>query len=504
CRSALIRCHAQFLLDHKHLQMSSLLAGKLAQLQQRFTYVADKSISSLCKLIVITGFFLFLIYLLLSSRSLESSTYLANLKQRWLPSNSTSSVVDRSPTNISHIVFGIAGSSNMWKDRKPYIDSWWRPNLTRGYIFFEREPTACLPWPTTSPLYRVSEDTSRYKEFNRHPMPQAIRMFRVILETFREAQKGVRWYVMSDDDTILFLDNLVEMLGRYDHNKYFYIGENSECVLSNLDNSFEMAFGGAGYALSYPLAKALSKNIDVCIKKYPFLYGSDHMMQACVADLGVSLTHEKGFHQIDLRRDVSGLLSSHPQAPLISLHHLDTVDPLFSAMNRTQSLTHLMKAAAADPSRLLQQSICYNKQRSWSISVSWGYSVQLYEGVIIPPSVLQIPTETFGPWRKPGAYRFNTRWLPRNPCENSHLFFFEKVEVVKRERVVSWYGRRPGRRPPGCPSNAGDLLKIIVVSPATRCGEVGNRRECCDIVDSAEKNTTRIKLRTCLKDEIIG
>ncbi|KAL9255930.1 Tropinone reductase-like protein [Drosera capensis] len=256
-----------------------------------------------------------------------------------------------------------------------------------------------------------------------------------------------------------------------------------------------MAFGGAGCAFSYPLAEALSKTIDVCIKRYPFLYGSDHMMQACVADLAVSLTHEKGFHRIDLRRDISGLLSSHPQAPLISLHHLDTVDPLFPAINRTQSLTLLMKAAATDPSRLLQQTICYNKQRSWSISVSWGYSVQLYEGVIIPPSVLQIPMETFGPWRKPGAYRFNTSWLPRNPCENPHVFLFEDVEVVGRDRVVSWYGRRPGRRPPGCRSNAGDVLRIVVVSPATRYGEVGNRRECCDIIDSAGKNTTRIKLR---------
>ncbi|KAL9255929.1 hypothetical protein AKJ16_DCAP20988 [Drosera capensis] len=181
------RCHAQFFLDHKPLQMSSPPAG----------------------------FFLFLVCLLLSSCGLDSSTYLVNLKQIWLPSKSTSSVIDHSPTNISHIVFGIAGSSNMWKDRKPYIESWWQPNLTRGYLFFERGPTACLPWPTTSPSYRISEDTSRYREFNRHPMPLAIRMFCVVFETFREEQKGVRWYVMSDDDTILFLNNLVEVLGRY-------------------------------------------------------------------------------------------------------------------------------------------------------------------------------------------------------------------------------------------------------------------------------------------------
>ena len=56
--------------------------------------------------------------------------------------------------------------------------------------------------------------------------------------------------------------------GRYNHNKYFYIGSNSECVSSNFDHSFGMAFGRAGYALSYPLAEALAKNLDVCIKTY--------------------------------------------------------------------------------------------------------------------------------------------------------------------------------------------------------------------------------------------
>ena len=61
-----------------------------------------------------------------------------------------------------------------------------------------------------------------------------------------------------------------------------------------------MAFGGAGYALSYPLAEALTKNLDVCIKTYPKLYGSDHIIQSCVADLGVSLSRENGFHQVML------------------------------------------------------------------------------------------------------------------------------------------------------------------------------------------------------------
>ncbi|PHU29129.1 hypothetical protein BC332_01222 [Capsicum chinense] len=193
-------------------------------------------------------------------------------------------------------------------------------------------------------------------------MPFAIRMVRVIEETFMlHHGPGVRWYVMADDDTVLMIDNLVNVLTKYDHTKYYYVGMNSECIVSNFGNSFQMAFGGAGYALSYPLAQAVAKNMDTCIKRYPYLYGSDHILQACIADLGVTLTLEKGFHQIDLHRDISGLLSAHPQSPFLSTHHLDAVDPIFPSMNHFEALNHLMKAANVDQSRLLQQSTCYNK-----------------------------------------------------------------------------------------------------------------------------------------------
>lgn len=129
----------------------------------------------------------------------------------------------------------------------------------------------------------------------------------MIADVFKaENNENVRWYFMADDDTVLFTSNLVDVLSRYDHRKYYYIGTNSECILANVENSFEAAFGGAGLALSYPLAKALAKNLDGCVKRYPTLLGRDHILQSCVADLGVSLTQEKGLHQVNS----SGFLNS--------------------------------------------------------------------------------------------------------------------------------------------------------------------------------------------------
>ncbi|KAI3667699.1 hypothetical protein L6452_42768 [Arctium lappa] len=412
---------------------------------------------------------------------------------------------ETTPTNISHIVFGIGGATKTWQTKKHYIESWWTPNVTRGFLFLDQAPIQYLPWPPTSPPVRVSSDHKG--------VPYTVRMARVVEETFREEKGGgVRWYVMADDDTVFLPENLVEVLNKYDHNGYYYVGMNSESIISNSLFSFGMGFGGAGFALSYPLVELLVKNFDGCLKKYQYYHGSDHILQSCLADLGVSLTQEKGFHQIDLHGDISGLLAAHPQAPFVSLHHLDAVEPLFPAMDRPQSLNHLMKAAKTDQSRLFQQSICYEHPKDWTFSLSWGYSLHIYEK-IVPPSVLQVPLQTFGEWRKGAkpAFMVNTRGLSKDPCEIPHIFYFDSVVEPggggnPREVITSYVRKLPRKLPPCLASgnrSANYVEKILVISPVKRLEMEGKRRECCEIVQVDKANVTTIKLRPCMKDEIV-
>lgn len=275
----------------------SSAATKFTQMEQKLQTL---SLGTLCKSIAICGLVLFLFYTFLFGNLPynESLHLFMPFGNQWSPSSAN--VTDNLPTNVSHIRFVIAGSVRTWLHRRPYVEAWWRENMTRGNLWLEfPPPKEFLPWPSSSPPFRVHEDVRKIYIHSRFVDEVQIRMYRSILETFRLGDnKDVRWYVMADDDTLVFVDNLVEVLGKYDHTKYYYIGTNSECIGSNAIFSFNMGYGGAGYALSYALVEALVSKMHDCIRRYQHLFLSDYISHSCLADLGVDLTIEKGYHQV--------------------------------------------------------------------------------------------------------------------------------------------------------------------------------------------------------------
>lgn len=134
--------------------------------------------------------------------------------------------------------------------------------------------------------------------------------------------------------------------------------------------------------------------------------------------------------QVDVRGDTFGLLSAHPLAPLVSLHHFDHIDPIFPNMTAIQAVKHLFEAVNVDSERVLQQTVCYDRWFSWTISVSWGYAVQVFENHQFLPDVLRAH-ETFTRWKKgrvlPASYTFNTRELHKDPCRRPAVFFLDSV-----------------------------------------------------------------------------
>lgn len=397
-------------------------------------------------------------------------------------------------TSMERIVFGIGASAHLWKSRSQFLNKWWKKGVTRGFVWFDRDLGE--DWdPERDPEYKVSEDTSQFEYTHRTGSRAAIRISRIVSESFRLGLPNVDWFVMGDDDTFFFTENLVGVLSKYDPKKLWYIGKNSEDHIQNQLFSYNMAYGGGGFAISYPLAELLAQSQDACIHRYPWLYGSDDRMKACITELGVPLSKEEGFHQFDVRGDAQGLLSAHPVAPIISLHHLEAIYPLFPTNTRPEALARLMEAVNVSPYDVFQQSICYDAGRNWSFSVSWGYVIHVYKG-FIAPNVLEVPTITFLSWhrrREPYAFPFSTQPRAREICEEPSSFYFDKANSTAGGSVQTSYTKNERiNRTKVCQQKLlpMSLVKdIFIESEPLRKDFIQNpRRQCCRITETTEES----------------
>jgi hypothetical protein len=155
---------------------------------------------------------------------------------------------------------------------------------------------------------------------------------------------------------------------------------------------------------------------------------------ACLYYLSNNTTLFKRLAQVDIRGDAYGMLAAHPVAPVVSLHHLDHVDPISPAAGHTalDAVGPLVRASLFDPARLLQQAFGYQRGPGyvWSVAVAWGYTVQLYPWAVAPHE-LEVPLQTFKTWRSwaGGPFVFNTRPLagPDSPCSRPAMFFLSHV-----------------------------------------------------------------------------
>ncbi|KAJ0231183.1 Glycosyltransferase [Hirschfeldia incana] len=411
-------------------------------------------------------------------------------------------------TQRRHLLFSIAASRDSWLRRSSYVRLWYSPDSsTRAVVFLDRRGDPD-PDPALPPVI-VSQDASRFPYTFPGGLRSAIRVARVVKEAVdRGDNKDVRWFVFGDDDTVFFVDNLVTVLSKYDHRKWWYVGSNSEFYDQNVRYSFDMAFGGGGFAISASLGKVLARVLDSCLMRYAHMYGSDSRIFSCLAELGVTLTHEPGFHQIDVRGNLFGLLCAHPLAPLVSLHHLDAVDPFFPKTNRTESVARLIGAASFDSARILQQTVCYDSSNIVTVSVVWGYAIQVYEGNKLLPDLLTLQ-KTFSTWRRGSGvksnYMFSTREYPRDPCARPLVFFLDGVGSDGTDGTWSSYRLHSVGNCHRAEA-VKRLQRIRVLSHKLKLNvEQMNppRRQCCDI--STPYNTSMvIKIRQCMPDELIA
>ncbi|KAJ3682706.1 hypothetical protein LUZ60_012933 [Juncus effusus] len=460
---------------------------------------------SLYAIVAFTFFFIYFIFFFSEKTSFWKQCKYGNFTQSNLIKPQDRII----PTNLSHIVFGLIGSAKTWDMWRPYNELWWRREEMKGYLWLEKKPTASnCSWPDTCTPFKISKPTAK----------SVARKARIITDTYKSIlsdpnlkNQNIRWFVFGDEDTVFFPENLIAVLRKYDHEQMYYIGSISESVEQVMEFSYKMAFGGAGFAISFPAAVELERIMEGCIKRYFKLYASDHLVQSCLSELGVPLTREPGFHQVDFRGSIYGMLAAHPITPLVSLHNFNHIKPI-SPHFKTQfeSVKSLVDISKLDSARTLQQSICYDRGPGapWSVSVSWGFTVEIYPWFVLPKDLVKALI-TFRSWRiqGPGPFTFDTRPRSNWPCDWPLTFSFRNAKfetgINGINLTVTEYLMDLNPTDQKCESpffaEASKVKMVRVIAPKMHLNEwkLAPRRQCCETERINDGEMLIVRINEC-------
>ncbi|KAK9701078.1 hypothetical protein K7432_011892 [Basidiobolus ranarum] len=121
---------------------------------------------------------------------------------------------------------------------------------------------------------------------------------RLLYEKYPHAE----WYIMLDDDTYMFFDNLRRRIKsqKLDPTQPHYLGASSVFTgcdgITSFDDSPGFAHGGSGIVVSKGALEKMLKVIDNCIDRYRDCWGGDIRLALCMRDAGVLLTPESDFN----------------------------------------------------------------------------------------------------------------------------------------------------------------------------------------------------------------
>ncbi|KAL6986296.1 hypothetical protein U1Q18_019664 [Sarracenia purpurea var. burkii] len=233
----------------------------------------------------------------------------------------------------------------------------------------------------------------------------------------------------------------------------------------------------------------------------------DEMRGVVWLDRAVKTKPDEGLPEYDVYGNLFGLLAAHPVAPLVSMHHLDVVEPIFPNVTRVEALQRLQIPMKLDSAGLIQQSICYDGAKKWTVSVSWGFAIQVFRGILSPREI-EMPSRTFLNWYRRAdytAYAFNTRPVSRNPCQKPFVFYMSNARLeLSTNRTVSVYSRHRVAHP-ACRWKMPDpdeLDRVVVYKkPDPHLWDRSPRRNCCRIMNSKRRNLV-VDVGVCREGEV--
>ncbi|OIT00837.1 hypothetical protein A4A49_54173 [Nicotiana attenuata] len=153
-------------------------------------------------------------------------------------------------------------------------------------------------------------------------------------------------------------------------------------------------------------------------------------------------------------------------------------------MSRFESVKKVIEAYNKDPSRTLQHSLCYDLKRNCSVSMSWGYSVQLYLWLMNAKD-LGMPVQSFNTWvGTKGPY--STTWIklltfpmvkPTGPCYNT-------IDDINKQCKNHHY----------IPALAVHMVHVTTAILSPQVWKQAPQRQCCEAVNG-ENDIRSVRIR---------
>ncbi|KAI9137224.1 hypothetical protein BKA69DRAFT_1099338 [Paraphysoderma sedebokerense] len=138
-----------------------------------------------------------------------------------------------------------------------------------------------------------------------------------------------KWYIMIDDDTYLFMENLHHRLSKYNHNLPIYIGFPNHFVgcdgIKKYGTGPPFAHGGSGIVISRGAMLKVIDHIDECTLKYKDCWAGDVRIGLCLRDNGVNISFPLSGRQIFNPNTPHYQMHNYSHDPckrVVSFHHL--------------------------------------------------------------------------------------------------------------------------------------------------------------------------------------
>ncbi|KAJ3219209.1 hypothetical protein HDU67_002205 [Dinochytrium kinnereticum] len=110
---------------------------------------------------------------------------------------------------------------------------------------------------------------------------------------------NAKWFLMIDDDSYVFMDNLLDLVKGLNHEENHYMGNANVFTgcdgVNNFGDGPEFAHGGSGILMSRGALKAMVGGIEKCIIKYQDCWAGDIRTALCLRDHKILVKGTEGF-----------------------------------------------------------------------------------------------------------------------------------------------------------------------------------------------------------------